>query len=40
MAVRKEELIRKYAKAIREGNVAILGGAGLSRPSDFVDWKD
>lgn len=39
MAVRKEELIRNYAKAIREGNAAIFGGAGLSRPSGFVDWK-
>ena len=29
MAVRKEELIREYAKAIREGNAAIFGGAGL-----------
>ena len=39
MAVRKEELIRNYAKAIREGNAAIFGGAGLSRSSGFVDWK-
>ena len=35
----KEELIRNYTKAIREGNAAIFGGAGLSRPSGFVDWK-
>lgn len=40
MAVRKEELIREYAKAIREGNAAVFGGAGLSRPSGFVDWKE
>ena len=39
MAVSKEELIRNYTKAIREGNAAIFGGAGLSRPSGFVDWK-
>ena len=39
MAVKKEELIRKYTKAIREGNAAVFGGAGLSRPSGFVDWK-
>ncbi len=39
MAVMKEELIRNYTKAIREGNAAIFGGAGLSRPSGFVDWK-
>ena len=39
MAVTKEELIRNYTKAIREGNAAIFGGAGLSRPSGYVDWK-
>lgn len=39
MAVRKEELIRKYATAIREGNAAVFAGAGLSRSSGFVDWK-
>lgn len=39
MAVTKEEFIRNYTKAIREGNAAIFGGAGLSRPSGFVDWK-
>ena len=39
MAVKKEEMIRKYTKAIREGNAAVFGGAGLSRPSGFVDWK-
>lgn len=39
MAVSKNELIRNYTKAIREGNAAIFGGAGLSRTSGFVDWK-
>lgn len=39
MAVKKNELIREYARAIREGNAAIFGGAGLSRPSGYVDWK-
>lgn len=39
LAIKKEELIRNYAKAIREGNAAIFGGAGLSRSSGFVDWK-
>ena len=39
MAVKKEELIRKYTRAIQEGNAAVFGGAGLSRPSGFVDWK-
>ena len=40
MSVGKDELVREYAKAIREGNAAIFGGAGLSRPSGFVDWKE
>ena len=39
MSVKKEELIRKYVDAIREGNAAIFAGAGLSRPSGYVDWK-
>ena len=39
MAVKKTELIRKYVEAIREGNAAIFAGAGLSRPSGYVDWK-
>ena len=39
MAVTREELIREYTRAIQEGNAAIFAGAGLSRPSGFVDWK-
>lgn len=39
MSISKEELIRKYTIAIKEGNAAIFGGAGLSRPSGYVDWK-
>ena len=40
LAIRKEELIRNYAQAIQNGNAAIFGGAGLSRASGFVDWKE
>ena len=40
MAVKKEELIRKYVRAIQEGNAAVFGGAGLSRPSGYVSWKE
>lgn len=40
MALRKEELIREYTKAIREGNAAVFGGAGLSRASGYVNWKE
>lgn len=39
MSVKKSEFIRKYVKAIQEGNAAVFAGAGLSRPSGFVDWK-
>lgn len=40
MAVSKEELIREFSKAIQEGNAAVFAGAGLSRPSGFVDWRE
>lgn len=40
MAIKKEELIREYTKAIREGTAAVFGGAGLSRASGFVNWKE
>ena len=31
---------KQYTKAIQEGYAAIFAGAGLSRPSGFVDWKE
>ena len=40
MAINKDELIRNYTNAIRGGNAAVFGGAGLSRASGFVDWKE
>jgi hypothetical protein len=39
-SVSREELIRNYSKAIREGNAAVFAGAGLSRASGMVDWKE
>lgn len=36
----KKQFLRDYIKAIREGNAAVFAGAGLSRPSGFVVWKD
>ena len=39
MKISKDKLIKKYTKAIREGNAAIFAGAGLSRSSGYVDWK-
>lgn len=40
MAASKKELIREYTKAIRAGNAAVFAGAGLSRSSGLVDWKE
>lgn len=39
MSITKETLIKHYVKAILEGNAGIFAGAGLSRPSGYVDWK-
>lgn len=32
--------VRDYVKAIRDGNAAVFAGAGLSRSSGFVVWKE
>lgn len=36
----KKQFLREYIKAIRDGNAAVFAGAGLSRPSGFVVWKE
>lgn len=36
----KKQFLREYIKAILDGNAAVFAGAGLSRPSGFVVWKD
>lgn len=36
----KEQFLREYIKSIRDGNAAVFAGAGLSRPSGFVEWKE
>ena len=40
MSISINEFIREFSTAIQEGNAAIFAGAGLSRPSGFVNWKD
>lgn len=40
MALRREEFIREYTRAVRGGNAAVFGGAGLSRASGYVNWKE
>lgn len=34
-----QDFIKKYSKAISEGNAAIFAGAGLSIPSGYVNWS-
>lgn len=36
----KKQFLREYIKAIRDGNAVVFAGAGLSRPSGFVVWKE
>lgn len=36
----KKQFLREYIKSIRDGNAAVFAGAGLSRPSGFVVWKE
>lgn len=35
-----DRFIRKFGIAIGQGNAAVFGGAGLSRESGFVNWKE
>lgn len=34
------EFIREYTRALAEGYAAVFAGAGLSRASGFVNWKE
>lgn len=38
--VSKPEMLRHFADELRSGNAALFIGAGFSRPSGFVDWKE
>ena len=40
MSVSINEFMRKYEKALVEDYAAIFAGAGLSRSSGFVNWKE
>jgi Sir2- and TIR-associating SLOG family/SIR2-like domain len=33
------DFLQSYSVAVAEGNAALFVGAGLSRPSGFLDWK-
>src|SRR5690554_3211110 len=36
----KQELIREFVRAVSEGYAAVFAGAGLSRSSGYIDWKE
>ena len=38
--VKIENFVKEYTKAITEGYAAIFAGAGLSRSSGYIDWKN
>ena len=35
-----DRFIRKFGVSITQGNAAVFGGAGLSRESGYVNWKE
>ncbi|WP_394734758.1 hypothetical protein [Streptococcus sp. A18] len=37
--MRQEVFIKKFSKAIQEGNAAVFAGAGTSVDAGFVNWK-
>jgi hypothetical protein len=40
MSVTVDKFIQKYSNAISEGYAAIFAGAGLSKPSGYVCWRE
>lgn len=39
MPISRQRLLNNYVAAMHEGDAALFIGAGMSRPSGFVDWK-
>ena len=39
MPITRQRLLRDYVDAMHEGVEALFVGAGMSRPSGFMDWK-
>lgn len=39
MSISRQRLLSHYVAAMHEGDAALFIGAGMSRPSGFVDWK-
>ena len=40
MEISRKTFVREYTRAIWDGTAAIFAGAGTSRDSGFVDWKE
>ncbi len=40
MSMTRKNLIMNFVSAMRDGEAALFIGAGMSRPSGFVDWKE
>ena len=40
MTLSRQSLINNFASSVMEGDAALFIGAGMSRQSGFVDWKD
>ena len=38
--MRQEVFIKKFKKAVQEGNAAVFAGAGASVDAGFVNWKE
>lgn len=38
-ALDQQTFLKEYTRALRDGNAAILVGAGVSRAAGYVDWK-
>lgn len=37
--MREELFVKKFSKAIQDGNAAVFAGAGTSVDAGFVNWK-
>lgn len=40
MTVSREDLIKRFVTSIEEDDAALFIGAGMSRPSGYVNWKE
>ncbi|MBX3155297.1 MAG: SIR2 family protein [Deltaproteobacteria bacterium] len=39
MPIAQQSFLNSFLKALEEGTAAVFAGAGLSKPSGFVDWR-